>query len=214
MRRPVAGWELTVRYQLHSMMNALTRLLKQLSGWNTLPQRPLQSIASTEPPQSPITQISIGSLKQAAEISPKLVFHEPLLNAITKFERANLPASQIVFHGCATDARDTDHSTRRLFGTRKWFSSNAAYAVDYAGTYGGGCDGGMLWICQIDRSIPTLIGSQASLKSASPWLPQQFPSKMPSEFERYAQRIFNESGSVALLGHCVADHFEEILRKH
>ena len=69
----------------------------------------------------------------------------------------------------------------------------------------------MLWVCRIRQDIPALIGSQKSLLKAAPWPCYEFPWRLPNEFESYAQKILNEVGSVALLDHRDAAHFNEIL---
>lgn len=151
-------------------------------------------------------------LVKKEEISIKEdLLHAPLLNEIKKFENVILPAERIIYHGSREFSPETDYAGRALLGTRKWFSDDQAYAVNYAF-----CDRHidlgrpLLWKCKIKTDVTCLKGSQFSLVNYSPW-GAAFPYKFPDDFYKYARSIQGEQKSFVLLDHLKNDLFREIL---
>jgi hypothetical protein len=144
------------------------------------------------------------------DIKATFTLHQPLLDALRSFERTKLSKGMILFHGCNSSSAHTDCENHRLLGTRKWFSQDASYAVDYSCSYSGLPDRKLLWVCEVKTEVPALFGSQFSLKSVSPW-DGAFPWKFPSAYEEYARHILETDQSVALLDHKSGDIFGEIL---
>lgn len=192
-------------------MSKFSQLLKRLVGQDARSKSQLREVPAVATPEAPVVPRFRENSAHLARVSPKPELHSPLLSALANFERTSLRASRLVFHGCAKDARDTDLNAQRLYGTRKWFSSDAEYASDYAGVYGGEADGGVLWICKIAKDIPALIGRQENLHGVAPWQPHEFPGRFPDEFEGYAQAVLGTTGSVAFLAYWKDVGFKEIL---
>lgn len=142
-------------------------------------------------------------------VSPSAL-HPPLVHELARFQRSELLIDRIIFHGCSAAAPHIDVAGRRLMGARKWLSSDAIYASDYAGGYGGATNNGLLWVCRVKQVVPALVGSQSSLIPFSPW-GSQFPRMLPDEFERYACHVLGAKGSVALLDHQKNVGYGEIL---
>lgn len=164
-----------------------------------------------EPAQNPVAQsIHAPACSQSITQTSTPPLHAPLLEALSRFQRGELPVGQVLFHGCSATARDIDVLGKRLTGTRKWFSWDASYACDYGRGYGGADNNGLLWVCRVTKLIPALVGSQASLIEFTPWT-SEFPSKLPNEFERYACQTLNKSAPVALLDFPREVGFEEVL---
>ena len=148
--------------------------------------------------------------KEKVSIKEELL-HVPLLNEIKKFENVTLPAERIIYHGSREFSPETDYAGRALLGTRKWFSDDQAYAVNYAF-----CDRHtelgrpLLWKCKIKTDVTCLKGSQFGLVNYSPW-GAAFPHKFPNNFYKYARNIQGEQKSFVLLDHLENDLFGEIL---
>jgi hypothetical protein len=135
--------------------------------------------------------------------NPPNTLHEPLLAALREFHPEQLPKDTWLFHGSRERSPHTDYANRQLKGSRKWFSQNLNYAVDYAFTDPGDYGKRLLWKCQLKEDVPCLKGRQSSLVKVSPWN-DHFPWEFPNAFAAYAKSILDAPKFVGLL-----DHFDE-----
>lgn len=136
--------------------------------------------------------------------------HALLLQELNVFNRLELPAGTLLFHGCRERSPHTNRQAQTLDGRRKWLSQSAMYAACYP--YADSADLGapLLWVCKLAVTVPSLQGSQASLKSKSPW-DTSFPWKFPNAFEDYAKAILPGTGARALLDHSDGHIYTEVL---
>ncbi len=125
--------------------------------------------------------------------------HAPLVAALGAFAQSQLSIGRVMFHGCSATAPHINVAGKCLNGTRKWFSSDATYAIGFGRQHGIANGNGLLWVCCVKEVIPALVGSQSSLMAYNPWTLAAFPKMLPDEFERYAGAVMNLNGPVALL---------------
>jgi hypothetical protein len=138
------------------------------------------------------------------------ILHWPLLAALSKFKRTSVPAGTLLFHGSRSKSPHADPAARKLAGTRKWFSEDAAYAVSYSFVDGDQYGAPLLWVCRLRHNIAALHGSQFGLLQSQPWGPA-FPGTFPSQFAHYAGAVFGGAGPFALLDHYDGERFHEVL---
>jgi hypothetical protein len=177
---------------------------KLLFGKNN---REIRSEASVASEEMTVESCSIEKAEQVQEES----LHKPLLDKINDFEKVYLSAGTIIYHGSREDSPHTDYEGKNLLGTRKWFSQDLAYAVDYA-FYDSHAQLGkpLLWKCKLKYDIECLKGSQFSLVKSSPW-GGGFPYKFPDNFHKYARQVQGEQLSYLLVDHFSDEKFFEIL---
>lgn len=136
--------------------------------------------------------------------------HRPVISVLRKFPKSRLKVGTVIFHGCSANCSYIDLQNQKFLGTRKWFSSDAAYACDYGRQFGLANGNGVLWVCQVENFIPALIGKQSDLGSVNPW-GIDFPRRFPDEFERHARCFICRGRSIALLSSPLTIGYREIL---
>jgi hypothetical protein len=173
------------------------------------PQQFFQSLAAT--PEWP-TRVLDGPLSvlPARHVEHTNPLHAPLLEALGKFERRTLPAGTLLFHGSRSGSPHTDAAARRLTGSRKWFSEDAAYAVSYGFVDSDHLGAPLLWVCRTRHEITSLKGSQFGLRNVQPW-GAAFPGKFPTHFCDYACEILGGPGPFAFLDHHDGNRYGEVL---
>lgn len=136
--------------------------------------------------------------------------YHPLLQGLKAFKHFELPAGTRLFHGCREKSLHTNLEGQLLDGRRKWLSQSAVYAVNYAYSESAELGKPLLWVCELAVPVPSLQGSQISLKSKSPW-DDSFPWEFPNAFEEYAKEVLAGTGARALLDHSRDGIYGEIL---